>query len=147
MIIHSCRQFIALCDFQLIIDTWYWVIAPYDDVIKWKHFPRYWPFVRGIHRTPHKGQWRGALMFSFIWAKTIRWVNNRDAGNLRGHRAHHEVTLMWWEISCLLCPWRFMYFFFNETRNKLFNKHPDQFCCSIKTIVSGHVTDICEYRL
>ena len=30
------------------------------DVIKWKHFPRYWPFVRGIHRlpvnSPHKGQ-------------------------------------------------------------------------------------------
>ena len=23
-----------------------------DDVIKWKHFPRYWPFVRGIHRSP-----------------------------------------------------------------------------------------------
>ena len=39
----------------------------HDDVIKWKHFPRYWPFVRGIHRSPvnspHKGQWRGALMF------------------------------------------------------------------------------------
>ena len=38
-----------------------------DDVIKWKHFPRYWPFVRWIHRypmnSPHKGQWRGALMF------------------------------------------------------------------------------------
>ena len=31
-----------------------------DDVIKWKHFPRYWPFVQGIHRapvnSPHKGQ-------------------------------------------------------------------------------------------
>ena len=30
------------------------------DVIKWKYFPRYWPFVRGIHRSPtdspHKGQ-------------------------------------------------------------------------------------------
>ena len=42
----------------------------HDDVIKWKHFPRYWPFVRGIHRTPvnspHKDQWRGALMFSLI---------------------------------------------------------------------------------
>ena len=28
----------------------------HDDVIKWKHFPRYWPFVRGIHRSrwiPH----------------------------------------------------------------------------------------------
>ena len=24
----------------------------HDDVIKWKHFPRYWPFVRGIHRSP-----------------------------------------------------------------------------------------------
>ena len=39
----------------------------HDDVIKWKHFPRYWPFVRGIRRSPvnfpHKGQWRGALMF------------------------------------------------------------------------------------
>ena len=22
----------------------------HDDVIKWKHFPRYWPLVRGIHR-------------------------------------------------------------------------------------------------
>ena len=40
----------------------------HGDVIKWKNFPRYWPFVRGIHRSPvnspHKGQWRGALMFS-----------------------------------------------------------------------------------
>ena len=30
----------------------------YDDVIKCNHFPRYWPFVRGIHRStvnsPHK---------------------------------------------------------------------------------------------
>ena len=42
----------------------------HDDVIKWKHFPRYWPFVRGIHRSPvnssHKGQWRGALML--LWS-------------------------------------------------------------------------------
>ena len=48
----------------------------HDDVIKWKHFPRYWPFVRGIHRWPvnsiHKGQWRGALMFSLICALNKR---------------------------------------------------------------------------
>ena len=41
-----------------------------DDVIKWKHFPRYWSIVRGIHHPPvnypHKGQWRGALMFSLF---------------------------------------------------------------------------------
>ena len=40
------------------------------DSMAWWHFPRYWPFVRGIHRSPvnspHRGQWRGALMFSLI---------------------------------------------------------------------------------
>ena len=57
----------------------------YDDVIKWKHFPRYWTFVRGIHRSPvnspHKGQWRGTLMYSLICAWINRWVNNREAGD------------------------------------------------------------------
>ena len=41
----------------------------HHDVIKWRHFPRYWPFERRIHRSPvnsqHKVQWRGALMFFF----------------------------------------------------------------------------------
>ena len=53
----------------------------HDDVIKWKHFPRYWPLVRGIHRSPvnspHKGQWRGALIFSLICVWINGWVNNR----------------------------------------------------------------------
>ena len=44
----------------------------HDDVIKWIYFPRYWPFVRGIHQSPknypHKGQWRGALMLIFLSA-------------------------------------------------------------------------------
>ena len=69
-----------------------------DDVIKWKHFPRYWPFVWGIHRSPvnspHKGQWRGALMFSFICAWINCWVNSREAGDLRRHHAHFDVTVM-----------------------------------------------------
>ena len=55
----------------------------HDDVINWKHFPRYWPFVRGIHRSPvnslHKGQWRGALMFSLICAWINGSVNNHEA--------------------------------------------------------------------
>ena len=29
-----------------------WHARQHDDVIKWKHFPRYWPFGRGIHRSP-----------------------------------------------------------------------------------------------
>ena len=146
----------------------------HDDVIQWKHFPRYWHFVWGIHRwpvnSPHKGQWYGALMFSLIcawindwvgwrfetpsrpswrhcsdhplcsdlkalttestylatnpehilissscgdrwiplkkasdaelwlfsliWAWTNGWVNNRDNGDARRHRAHYDVTVM-----------------------------------------------------
>ena len=73
-------------------------IRPHDDVIKWKHFPRYWPFVRGIHRSPvnspHKGQWRGALMFTFIYTRINGWVNNCEAGNLRCNRAHYDVIVM-----------------------------------------------------
>ena len=70
----------------------------HDDVIKWKHFPRYWPFVRGIHRSPvnspHKGQWRGALMFSLICARINGLVNNGEAGDLIRHRAHYDVIVM-----------------------------------------------------
>ena len=70
----------------------------HDDVIKLKHFLRYWPFLWGIHRSPvnspHKGQWRGVLMFSLIRAWTNGWVNNRDAGDLRRHHAHCDVTVM-----------------------------------------------------
>ena len=70
----------------------------HDDVTKWKLFPRYWPFVRGIHRSPvnspHKGQWRGALMFSLICARINGWVNNGEAGDVRRHRAHNDVNVM-----------------------------------------------------
>ena len=70
----------------------------HDDVIKRKHFPRYWPFVRGIHRqpvnSPHKGKWRGKLMFSLICAWMNGWANNREAGDLRRYHAHSDVTVM-----------------------------------------------------
>ena len=70
----------------------------HDDVIKWQHFPRYWPFVRGIHRSPvnspHQGQWRSALMFSLTCVWINGWVNNREAGDLRHHRAHYDVVVM-----------------------------------------------------
>ena len=63
----------------------------HDDVNKWKHFPRYWPFVRGI---PHKGQWRGALMFCLICVWINIWVNNRETGDLRRYRAHYDAIVM-----------------------------------------------------
>ena len=44
--------------------------------------------------TGHKGQWRGDLMFSLICAWINGWVNNREADDLRRHRAHYYVTVM-----------------------------------------------------
>ena len=44
--------------------------------------------------SPHKGQWRGALMFSLICTRINDWVNNREAGNLRRHRGHYVVNVM-----------------------------------------------------
>ena len=75
-------NYIAMCHFH-------------DDAIKWKHFPRNWPFVWGIHgspvNSPHKRQWREALMFSLICTWTSGWVNNGKAGDLR---RHCDVTVM-----------------------------------------------------
>ena len=83
------------------------------DVMKWKHFPRYLPFVRGIRRFlvnfSLKVQWRGASMFTLIGAWTNGYVNNRDAWVLRGHRAHYYVTAMpfrnrqWLSSGLYLC--------------------------------------------
>ena len=47
---------------------------------------------------PHKGQWRGAFMFSLICVWTNGWDNNREAGDLRRYRAHYDVIVM--STSC-----------------------------------------------
>ena len=68
-----------LANIIIIFFTFIVIASIHDDVIKWKHFPRYWTFIRGIHRSPvnspHKGQWRWALMFSFIYTWINGWVN------------------------------------------------------------------------
>ena len=88
----------ALCPDSKITERSYPGTSLHDDVIKWKHFLRYWSFVRGIHRSPvkspHKGQWRGALMFSLISDWINGWVNNRETGDLKRHLDHYDVTVM-----------------------------------------------------
>ena len=101
----------------------------HDDIIKWKHFPQNWPFVRGIHRSPvefpHKGQWHRALMFSLICAWTNGWANNRDAGDMRpivlimtslqrrSSGIHCMVMFSWMGKIHVLIPqlcWKFTHF-------------------------------------
>ena len=93
---HVAHIFMILY-FDMPSSSWH-VFWKHDEVIKWRHFPRYWPFVLGIHRStvnfPHKGQGRGALMFSLICVWINGWVNNRGAGDLRRYRAHYDVTVM-----------------------------------------------------
>ena len=47
------------------------VVKDHYDVIKWKHFPRYWPFVRGIHRSPVDSphtKASDAELWCFLWS-------------------------------------------------------------------------------
>ena len=64
---------------------WHVNRQPHDDVIRWKHFPRYWPLVREFHRSPmnspYKGQLRGTLLFSF---------------NLRLNKRLNKQSWGWW---------------------------------------------------
>ena len=87
--------------------------STHDNFIKWKHFPRNWPFVWGIHRWPvnflHRGQWRGAFIFYLICARVNGWVNILEAGDVRRHSAHYDVIVM-------------------STPNTI--KHPDTSCSS-----------------
>ena len=89
-----------------------------DDVIKWKHFLHYWPFVWGIHQSlvnsPHKGQWCRALMFSLTCVWINDWVNNREAHYLRGHCTHYDITAMETDLNALmlflmLMVWKYLY--------------------------------------
>ena len=108
----SSRINTMLCTIYPIKHAQGFVMLYHDDVIKWKYFPCNWPFVRGIHRSPvnspHKGQWRRALMFSLICGWINGWVNNCEAGDLRRYRAHFDVTVMFcggFVTSSLLCTW------------------------------------------
>ena len=84
-----------------------------DDVIKWNHFPRYWPIVLEIPQSPvdspHKSQWRRALVFSLICASTNGWTNTQDAGDLRRIHAHYYVTVMIWHahLCSITLPCRY----------------------------------------
>ena len=107
------------------------MIRFHDDVIQWKHFPRHWPFVRGIHRSPvnslDRRQWRRALMFSLIYSWMNGWINIDEGGDWRRHRVHYDATVMpgpplwgksidhrrnplirgwqWLDLTCLVSVW------------------------------------------
>ena len=85
---------VMICSF----DVFYCSKCIHDDVIKWKHFPRNWPFVRGIHRSRWISHTKASdvELWCFLWSAVWinGWVNNREAGDLRRHRGHYDVNVM-----------------------------------------------------
>ena len=72
--------------------------SQHDDVIKWKHFPRHWPF--SVGNSPVTGEFpsqrpvtRSFAVF-FDLRLNQRWANDGDADDLRRHCTHYDVTVM-----------------------------------------------------
>ena len=78
-----------------------------DDVIKLKYFPRYWPFERGIHRSPQRPVTRSFDVFFELrpnkrlskqpwgwWFETLSHPLWRQS-NVTGFPA----TWLWWTVS------------------------------------------------
>ena len=97
---------LTTCDILCNLKKYPKQITSHDDVIKWKYFPRYWPFGREIHwspvDSPNKGQWRGALMFSLMCARTNGWAHNQDTGDFRRHGDHFDTIIIWFRSILLL---------------------------------------------
>ena len=88
-----------LCEYSLSQHRWNsWIILlPW-----WCHqlgtFSALLALCEGIHRShvdsPHKGQWRGVLMFSLICAWTNGCASNRSACEFGRDCAYYDVTVM-----------------------------------------------------
>ena len=78
----------------------------HDDVTKWKHFPRYWPFL--AHRSPadapHKGQQRGAFSFFYLRLnkrlskQSRRWWFETPSHSLLRHC--NALSIYSWLLRC-----------------------------------------------
>ena len=101
---------------RVLIIIWLWILSKishwiewkqvinrstHDDVIKWKHLPRHWPFVWGIHRFRTQRPMTRSFEVFLICVWINDWVNNREAGDLRRRRAHDDVIVIdgYWAIS------------------------------------------------
>ena len=70
----------------------------HDNFMRWRWFPRYWPFVRGIHQClvdiPPKTSVTWALMFPLVLSLTDGWKNSQVVGDLIRHESHCDGILM-----------------------------------------------------
>ena len=91
----------------------------HDDVIKWTHFPRNWPFVRGIHRSrwiPHTKA-SDAELWCFFYLRLNKRLSKQPWGrwfetpswSLSRHCNENSTSYNWWdgdsvgEMKCTGC--------------------------------------------
>ena len=81
--------------------TFTWETA-HVDVMKWKHFPRYWSFLCVCGGGGGGGG--GGIHWPPVDSQTNGWANNRDIGNFRRHSTHYDITVMLCrQINTLFC--------------------------------------------
>ena len=71
----------------------------HDDVVTWKHFQHYLPFVKGIHWSSVDSPHKRPVQQSFdvlLLALTSCWTNKQFTSDLKWYDAH--VTSLWWCI-------------------------------------------------
>ena len=73
------------------------VISTHEDVINWKHFPLYWPFVMGIHRSP-------VATTGFLWRESTgdRYEDSPRKGPVMGKTLTCHDVIMFIHIYDLL---------------------------------------------
>ena len=92
----------AICKHHDVVGRTVYFRSPWTQLTWWRHLMETFSALLALCagnspvpvNSPHKGQWRGALMFSLIYAWINDWVNNREAGDLRRQRGHYDVIVM-----------------------------------------------------
>ena len=69
-------------------------------------------------KSPPKGQWGGALMFTLICAWINVWVNSREAGDFRRHCAHYDIIIMYLRERYIYCSSSFPFNVIVRSHNK-----------------------------
>ena len=81
--------------------------------------------------SPHKGQWRGALIYSLVYPWINGWVNNHEAGDLRRYSGHYDVSVM--NMLCGITDW------FNSYISSFLTKH---FAWNMSCVKPRYITSV-----
>ena len=101
----SVRVILQICGLKVVVSLNFALSAPHVKRRVKSCEPSAAAAITGPRRIPHIFQWRGALMFSFRCVWINDWVNNREAGDLRRHRGHHDVNVMFYSNRDLPLAW------------------------------------------